>query len=67
MPHLVESLPSDVQHKLAQYRALWGVHTDELLRRLAQVHGWAEVPEEAASVTWLVKHSKLRQFPKVVA
>lgn len=62
MPHLNLDLPDDVDAKLALYQALYAIEPREVVTVLARFHHVTTEPLSAQDVTWLVKHSKLRQF-----
>lgn len=55
-------LPADVIAKLERYSQLYGKSWAEVVDALAASQA-SPVPRTTAAVVWLVRHSKLRQFP----
>lgn len=63
MPRLDLDLPPDVTAKLSLYEAHYAIEPSEVIPVLARFHRVTTLPLSAKDVTWLVRHSKLRQFP----
>jgi hypothetical protein len=63
MPTIDLDLPPDVIEKLSLDQRLYAMEPREVILVLARVHHVITSPLSAQDVTWLVRHSKLRQFP----
>jgi hypothetical protein len=62
MPRLTMFLPPDVLFKLDAYEVLYAMDPSEVVQVLARQQHVSTKPLSAQDVTWLVRHSKLRQF-----
>jgi hypothetical protein len=63
MPPIDLDLPPDVIEKLSLYQRLYAMQPSEVISVLARVQHVTTAPMSAKDVIWLVRHSKLRQFP----
>jgi hypothetical protein len=63
MPTIDLDLPPDVTTKLALYETLYAMEPSEVISVLARYQHVTTEPLSAKDVIWLVRHSKLRQFP----